>query len=443
MKSILICPSDRPGVAHLADSTPLALAPLLGKSVLEYWLEALAGRGIKHVLVLASDRPNQVRDAIGDGARWGLKVELQPVGRDYSIEEARAKFRATDSASVWPETDDVVLLDTLPGLPDRPLFESYSGWFAALQAFVPLAASPMNIGIREVQPGVWVGLHAQIDPSAHLHAPCWIGEHAVIGPGANIGPQAILENRVVVEEGARVMHSVIGPETFVGELISVQNSLAHGSMLVNWMTDSSVRVPDAFFLCSLNERRFATPTPTLAGRALAALAMAVTSPIAAAIMAISFVRGESPLVLRLGVRPQRNVRSSVLQTFAYYDLACGNNWLRRWPQFWSVVRGDLTWVGNRPLRPTQALELANDFERLWLTAPVGLVSLADAHSCPTELDDEACAHASFYAVNASRRLDWFVLSRTFLRAAGAWPIRWTRRKESSVALQQLAPKQTI
>ena len=60
-----------------------------------------------------------------------------------------------------------------------------------------------------------------------------------------------------------------------------------------------------------------------------------------------------------------------------------------------------------------------------------------------DLNEDACAHASFYAVNASRRLDWFVLSRSMLRAAGAWPIRWPRRKEAAVPLQQLAPKQSI
>lgn len=441
MKSLLICPTDRSGVNHLADDVPLAIAPLLGKSLIEYWLEALAARGVKEVIVLTSDRPHAVRAAVGDGSRWGLNVELVPQARELSVEEAQRKFRG-DGAG-WAGGEDVVLMEYLPGMPEYPLFENYAGWFAALQAFLPRAVSPARIGARELEPGVWVGLHAQIDPTAQLHAPCWIGEHALIGPGAIIGPRAIIEDRAIVEDGARVSESIVGPETFVGELISVQNSLAHGSTLVNWMTGSSVSVPDAFFLCSLNERRFAAPSAGPLGRVLALAAMIVTAPVAIVTMMLSILRGETPLVLRLGVRPQRNVRSAALQTFAYYDLACGNNWLRRWPQFWSVVRGDLTWVGNRPLRPTQALSLANDFERLWLAAPVGLVALSDANGCPSDLSDEACAHASFYAVNANRRLNWFVLTRAFYRAAFAWPIRWTRRKDSAVALPQLVPKQEI
>ena len=440
MKALLICPAERPGVAHLAESSPLAVVPLLGKSILEYWLESLAARRVREVIVLASDRPHDVRAVVGDGARWGVRVELIPQNRELSLEEARARYR---TGGDWLPDDDVVLMDYLPGRADQPLFESYGGWFSALQSFVPHAVTPARIGVHEVQPGIWVGLHAQISATARLIAPCWIGENTLIGDDAEIGPGAIVEDRVVVDRGAKIAHSIVGAETFVGELISVQHSLAFGATVVSWKNSSCLRVPDGFFLCPLNDRRFALERSSLIGRVLAAGAMLVTAPAALAIMLLSLLRGETPLVLRLGVRPQRNARATSMQTFAYYELAGGRKWLRRWPQFWSVVRGDLNWVGNRPLRPTQALTLSNDFERLWLTAPVGLVSLGDAHGCIDDLSDETCAHASFYAVNANRRLAWFVLWRTFYLALASWPIRWNRRKYTGVALPQLAPKQEI
>jgi hypothetical protein len=247
---------------------------------------------------------------------------------------------------------------------------------------------------------------------------------------------------VVIEAGARVADSIVGPETFVGQMISLQHSIAHGSTVVNWENNSCLRVPDAFFLSSLGERHVARQGASLGGRLVAGVAMLGTLPIALVVMLLSLVRGENPLTLRLGVRPQRNVRGAALQTFAYYELTGGSNWLKRWPQFWNVMNGDLAWVGNRPLRPTQALALANDFERLWLTAPVGLVSLADANGCTDGLNDEVCAHASYYAVNASRRLNWSILARALFRAAAAIPIRARgRRKGSAVRLPQLLPKQ--
>jgi hypothetical protein len=324
-------------------------------------------------------------------------------------------------------------------LPALPLFESYAGWFAALRAFLPHAVTPDRIGAHEVRPGIWVGLHAQISPSAQLQAPCWIGERVVVCDDAIIGPNAIVEDRAIVERGAQVANSVIGPETFVGRLISVQNSLASGSTLTNWQNGSSVVVPDAYFLCSLGERNFAAVTPHLPGRLLAAAAMVVTAPAAVLIMLLALVRGDPALTLRVGVRPQRGSRRFE-RTFAYYELTVGRNWLRRWPQFWSVVRGDFRWIGNRPLRPVEARALTNDFERLWLAAPVGLVSLADAHGCVDMVSSETIAHASYYAVNASRRLNWFIMTRTLCLAAANWPIRWSRRKSAAVPVPQLAPK---
>jgi hypothetical protein len=440
MKALLICPADRPAVAHLAESRPLAVAPLLGQSVLEYWIETLAARGARRITILATDRPNQVRALVTDGARWGVQLEVVPQSRELSVAEARARYRPANEADWLPE-DDVVLMDYLPGQPDKPLFESYASWFAALQAWMPHAVTPARIGAREIHPGVWVGLHAQISASAQLHPPCWIGEHTLVGPGTVVGPNAILDDRVIVEVGARVTESIVGPETFVGEMTSVHQSLAQGPTLVNWESGSCLRVPDAFLLCSLESRSFSLPGSSLVGRAAALAAMLVTAPFAGAVMALSLIRGDSPVQLRLAVRPSPWTRRGPMDTFAYYELSGARNWLRRWPQFWSVVRGDLTWFGNRPLRPTQALGLANDFERLWLAAPAGLVSLADAHGCPEGLGDIACAHASFYAVNSSHKLNWFIFSRALFRAAAAWPLRWTRRKESGVPLPQLVPKQ--
>jgi hypothetical protein len=440
MKALVICPADRPAVAQLAEQTPLVLAPLLGRSVLEYWLEALAARGAKHVTVLASDRPGAIRAALAGGTKWGVQVEVLPQHHELTVEEARARYRPTQATDWLPE-QDVVLLDTLPGQPELPLFESYGAWFAAVQAWMRHAVTPARIGAREIHPGVWVGLHAQIAPTAQLHPPCWIGEHAIIGAGAVIGPGAVLDDRAVVERGARVVQSIVAPETFVGEMTLVLHSLAHGNLLINWQTNSALRVPDAFLLSSLQERRGTPAASSLPARMAALAAMLAAAPFALAVMGLALLRGESPLQLRLGVRARRGPWRGAHETFAYYELAGARNWLRRWPQFWSVVRGDLVWFGNRPLRPTQALGLNNDFERLWLAVPPGLVSLADAHGCPEGVSDESCAHASYYAVNASRRLNWFILSRSFLRAASAWPLlRWTRRA-GDVALPQLMPKQ--
>ncbi len=258
MKTLLICPVHRPSVSRLAEHDPLVLAPILGKCLVEYWLEYLVARGDRDVRIIAPDRPDRVRATVGDGSRWGLRVEVLPhAGDAVAVTGRSSRNHHTEIDGISP--DHLVIMDHLPGLVGFPLLESYASWFAALQAWIPEAHSPDRIGRRQIQPGVSVGLHARISRSARFHAPCWLGDHVVVGPKATIGPGTILEDRAFIGSGACITQSVIGPDTFVGQLTLVEQSLACGSLLINWKTRSCLDVPDAFILCALGAKPPARP----------------------------------------------------------------------------------------------------------------------------------------------------------------------------------------
>lgn len=263
MKALLICPDERTRIAALTESVPLSNVSILGKTLVEYWLEHLAGLGAREVLVLAGDRPDHVLAEVGNGARWGLRVIVKPDRRERALEEARAKHQASDDTRWLPAPNDVFLMDHLPGLPQLPLFTSYADWFAAARTLMPRALTPDRIGVRELKPGVWIGLNAHVASGAKLIAPCWIGERAWVETGATIGPNVVLEREAFIARGAEVSHSVIGPETFVGQFTEVRNSIAWGSTLINWQRDSCLKVPDAFLLCSREPQRI-RPAPAKA-----------------------------------------------------------------------------------------------------------------------------------------------------------------------------------
>ena len=255
MKTLLICPANRPAVTRLAESTPLVLVPILGKSLLEYWLEYVVAHGHQEVRIVAIDRTAQIRAHVGDGSRWGLRIEVIPEIGEPDLTDVRPHRDGYQVATADSSpADDVILMDHLPGLESHPLFESYEGWFNALQAWLPNASTPDRIGRRDVKPGVSIGLQSRISSSAQLIAPCWIGDNVFIGPDAVIGPNAVVEDRAYVECGARISDSVVGPETFVGELTLIHQSIAGGNLLINWKTRSCLAVPDEFLLCSLGTR---------------------------------------------------------------------------------------------------------------------------------------------------------------------------------------------
>src|SRR5947207_6085724 len=231
MRAILICPDERPALARLAGVAPLANLPILGQGLAEYWLEHLAVLGAKEVLVLAADRPHEVRARVERGARWGLRVEVIPETRELTVAEAREKYRQGQTGGWLPEPNDAVLLDRLPGLPEQPLLTGYSDFFAAVSAWFSRTASPLRVGMHELQPGIRAGLRTHVAPSARLHPPCWLGDQVWIGPDAEIGPMAVLEDRVFVEGGSTISHSLVGPETFVGRLTDLRDSIAWGRRL--------------------------------------------------------------------------------------------------------------------------------------------------------------------------------------------------------------------
>jgi hypothetical protein len=274
MKAVLICPVDSTGVPRLAEAGPLATTPILGDCIVAHWIERLAGFGARQIEVIAADGASRVREAVGDGARWGAQVTVSVSKFELTREEAAERYKPAGDPGWLPEPNDVVSMSHLPGCPGLPLFESYASWFAALSAWTPLALTPARVRISQMRPGIWIGSRAQVSPAAELVAPCWIGDRASVEEGAVVGPGAIIEDRSVAGSSSRIVHSWVGPDTFVGRMTYVANSIAWGSTLIDWRTDSVLHVPDPFLLSSLSKSKSSATTDRF-GRALGAKAPAV------------------------------------------------------------------------------------------------------------------------------------------------------------------------
>lgn len=254
MKAIIICPNQANGIPVLADSRPLVTLPFLGESFISYWLQHLAAERFKEVRLITTDPARSIAAATGTGSRWGLKVEIFHEVRELTMAEARKRYRPTYEND-WPgEPNDVIVADHFPGVPGHKVFESYASWFKALSLWIPQATASKRVGAREVAPGIWAGRGCKIARSAKLIAPCWLGDSVHVGNSCTIGPMAYLEDGVVIDKQSVVVNSWVGPETFVGSLTEVKDSLGWGSLLVNWRTGSHTLIPDPFLMTSLGEK---------------------------------------------------------------------------------------------------------------------------------------------------------------------------------------------
>lgn len=252
MRKVLICPGERRALAFLAESVPLVLVPVLGENLLAYWMESVANAGIRHIEILATDRPDLVRAAVRDGSRWGARVHVRSALQELTPAAACEHLAQIHSTAPPVTLADVVTVDHLPGLTDPPPLRSYRDWFAAVVAWMPRRAAFTRIGMREVRPDFWCGRRTRVSPTAQVHPPCWLGDHVQVGADAVIGPHAVLEDRVIVDSAAEIHASIVGPDTFVGALTRIDSSLAWGSTLIDWRSGSCTQVPDPFLLSSLN-----------------------------------------------------------------------------------------------------------------------------------------------------------------------------------------------
>jgi len=290
MKVILICPSERHELEQLTGNGPLAALPLFGDTALGLWLSHLAARGVKQVKILASDRADQIKGLVGSGEKWGLDVTVHSEAIEPTIPEARKKHKPSDATGFVAEPEDVQIVDHLPWDDTYPMFADYASWYGACQMILNQIQPGFRVGMRQVAPGVWLGRGSQISATAKLEAPCWVGRGVHVGENAVVGPNVIVEDETYIDDNTELAQSWIGPDTYIGAVTQVRNSLAWGNSLINWMTNSHIVVPDPFLLSSVEQARQAVKG-LLAPKRLPAL---FTETFSRPIAAFSSFKAKSP-----------------------------------------------------------------------------------------------------------------------------------------------------
>ena len=80
MKAIVLAAGRGERMRPLTDSVPKPLLPIAGKPLIAYHLQSLARAGIKDVVVNLSWLGDQIRDTLGSGGQYGVRLVYSDEG---------------------------------------------------------------------------------------------------------------------------------------------------------------------------------------------------------------------------------------------------------------------------------------------------------------------------------------------------------------------------
>ena len=405
----IVCPDPRDALKVFGERKPIALTPMLGICLLERLIAFHADRGCKEFRVFASDRPGDIREFVGDGSRWGVRAEILPTQEELSLEQVLERLqKGAPEAQV-----EALVADHIPEFPQSNLLESSSAWYDVAFLLMESKTARREIGVIEKQPGVWVGVSSKIADSATIEGPVWLGQQVWIGEDARIGPGSVLERGVVVDKSGQVTRSLAMDHTYIGALTEVNDSYAVGSRLMRKDSGSVVDIVDVFLLNDLNNVVIDFGPLDIVGRFAALVLGMLTAPLVLIAGLFRLALWKQARVV-YAAKPMRGSTSSV-GGIRYWELASDNWLLKRWPQWWNIVRGEFRWFGNPPISPADAASLVAEHETLWLHAPIGLFTLARAETGHEKFDEETMVHSSYYAATQRNVNRWAILKKCLLR----------------------------
>jgi len=83
MKALILAAGRGERLRPLTDTTPKPLLPVRGRPLIEWHLLALVRAGVREVVVNTAWLEEQFPAALGDGARFGLRIRYSMEGRDH------------------------------------------------------------------------------------------------------------------------------------------------------------------------------------------------------------------------------------------------------------------------------------------------------------------------------------------------------------------------
>ena len=169
MKGLVLAGGKGTRLRPITYTSAKQLVPVANKPVLFYGIEAMAGAGIRDIGIVVGDTHREIRAAVGDGSRWGVRVEYieqdAPKGLAHAVKISQT--------FLGQEPFVMYLGDNLLNKGITPFVQEFARERPAAQILLARVPDPQLFGVAELKDGRVVRLVEK--PTEY------IGDHALVG----------------------------------------------------------------------------------------------------------------------------------------------------------------------------------------------------------------------------------------------------------------------
>jgi mannose-1-phosphate guanylyltransferase/phosphomannomutase len=457
MQAVLFADRSGKALMPLTEHTCAAMLPVVGKPLIVYALEDLTFAGLREALVVVSAHADLVEQELGDGARWGMRLEYvlaradenpglvvrkiigqigeqflmmrgdvlrtpmlkeflarantnrnQPVQAIYDGQPAALLLASQSDEESWRLLGDPEQLPSSP--PTVPQLDLAGGKVSLIASLAQYhranidAAAGRFAGLivpgREVVSGVRLGRQSRLPGSAIKGSPIFVGSRCRIDRSAELMEDVVINDDVIIDRQSTLRSAVILPHTYIGELVEVSDSIVSTNHLINAATGSVTRVVDSFLLSGLKRTARTGGLGNALNRILGLFLLVLSIPLWPMMFIASLISQPRRPLRRLRLVGNKLDHSDGIERRKWFVTVAGATPipLLRWlPLLLAVVNGHLRLVGVEALSPESQAALDSEWERLREEAPVGLVGPVRLAMGPDIPDEEKRVAEGFYA----------------------------------------------
>ena len=471
LRCVLFASANAPRDVPVADDFPAALLPYGWSSFVERAIEQLARHGVRDIDLVVSARPEELRQVLGQGERWGVQLRwhlAKDAATPYALLRAlglapsqRLLLGHADRMVADPVLASLIECDQMLALDREEKGVVWAGWGSieaglvcaqslhkdesAMGDFLCQITSHLQLLVatdlvrvdsaaallRAQQaamsedalcdlPASWLrtawGAHspdAVIQNGVQISGPTLIGPGCFVAAGATLGPGTVLTRDVVVSSGASVENSLVLPGTFVGQGLALEQTVVKGRSVVHLRLGVRTVLPASDGLL-LELRPTGSRTANCFARACAVIVCLLFLPWLAIDTAVRRLRG---LPLRWRMRLVALGRDADSGELVLQSLRCARDTgrgagqvLAHYGEWMDVAAGHRSWFGSRPRSQSEWYALGRDWQLLLARIPVGCLHAPAWVEGEAESREARAAADVFYAVSQSLELRLRILA---------------------------------